>query len=143
MAAKKPRGVRKVTLPSDAEKWVFCTQVQLPDGARKQVRRRFDKKADAEREYNKTRTQSAERHYTARWNGTVADVVSEYLATATFEKAARHTTLSLMEKLASRCRSSRPGRPLLASFHDGDERTRRGRGPRRRPRRAWPDLRER
>jgi hypothetical protein len=40
MAAKKPRGVRKVTLPSDAEKWEFCTQVQLPDGARKQVSRR-------------------------------------------------------------------------------------------------------
>jgi hypothetical protein len=82
MAAKKPRGVRKVTLPGDAEKWEFCTQVQLPDGARKQVRRRFDKKADAESEYSKSRTQSAGRHYTARRNGTVADVVSEYLAAA-------------------------------------------------------------
>lgn len=43
MAAKKPRGMKKVTLPRDAEKWQFCTQVQLPDGARKQVHRRFDK----------------------------------------------------------------------------------------------------
>lgn len=78
--AKRDERIKTVRLKSGAVRYEFCTVVVAQDGSRKQQRQRFEKLADAERELAALTAGRHEGRPMARWDGSVRDVIGEFLA---------------------------------------------------------------
>ena len=94
-------GVRKVTLKSGAPRWEFVTDVGVgPDGKRRQERRRYPTKKEAEAEFAKTRHGVNQGTYVRRWDGTVSEVIDSFLGSAHIRSREANTQRSYAEALA-------------------------------------------
>jgi integrase len=80
--------IRTIELADGSKRYRFTADVgQHPDGRRRQQTFTFTRKKDAEAELAKIVHQRREGTYVARWNGTVADVLDDYLAAKKLKEA--------------------------------------------------------
>lgn len=79
--------IKTITRGDGSKRYRFVVDIgRDANGKRQQKTFTFDLKREARAEYDRIRHQARDGTYVGRWNGTVAEVIDAYLATALFEK---------------------------------------------------------
>lgn len=86
--------IKAVELKSGGTRYEFCTVVTNPDGTKKQTRLRFGARKDAEAEWRRLTSGRADGKVTAPWNGTVNDLIADYLTSGKIRSREANTRLS-------------------------------------------------